>query len=180
MTGRVNTVSIIAEDTATSRTSRQTLMHPITQPAPGRLPMPMRALNVLSVLVLCAVLGFVMFIALRSPLKDDIAWLLYVARRWMAGRELYVDVVEVNPPLIVWISAGPLEIAQWLDVGPQFVAMPVFIAAVLGCAWWSAGLLRSRDGIFADRLPVFAIIGSVLLILPGADLGQREHLLIAA
>nr|WP_294547123.1 hypothetical protein [uncultured Rhodopila sp.] len=131
-------------------------------------------------LVLAAVLGVVMFIALRSPLKDDIAWLLYVARRWMAGRELYVDVVEVNPPLIVWISAVPLEIARWLDGPPQFTAIPVFVAAVLGCAWWTAELLRDRGGIFAARLPVFAVIGSLLLLLPAADLGQREHLLVAA
>jgi hypothetical protein len=136
--------------------------------------------SVISILVLTAVLGVVMFIALRSPLKDDIAWLLYVARRWMAGRELYVDVVEVNPPLIVWISAVPLEIARWLDVAPQFTAMPVFVAAVLGCAWWTAELLRAEGGIFAARLPVFAVIGSLLLLLPAADLGQREHLLVAA
>jgi len=180
MTGRVNTVSIIAEDTATSRTSRQTLMHPITQPAPGRLPMPMRALNVLSVLVLCAVLGFVMFIALRSPLKDDIAWLLYVARRWMQGRELYVDVVEVNPPLIIWISAIPLSLAQWLEVDQQTAAMPFFTAAVLGCVWWSTGLLQRAGVLFAARLPLFAVLASVFLLIPAGDLGQREHLLIAA
>jgi hypothetical protein len=136
--------------------------------------------SAISLLLLLAVLGVVMFITLRSPLKDDIAWLLYVARRWLAGRELYVDVVEVNPPLIVWISAIPLEIARWLDVGSQFVAMPVFVAAVLGCAWWAASLLRAQGGIFAQRLPVFAAIGSALLILPAADLGQREHLLVAA
>ena len=55
-----------------------------------------------------------LFAALRSPLKDDIAWLLYVAHRWMSGRELYVDVIEVNPPLIIWISAIPLAVARWL------------------------------------------------------------------
>ena len=136
--------------------------------------------SAISLLVLASVLGVVLFIALRSPLKDDIAWLLYVARRWMAGRELYIDVVEVNPPLIVWISAIPLEIARWLNVDTQFVAMPVFVAGVLGCAWWTASLLRARGGIFAERLPVFAAIGSALLILPAADLGQREHLLVAA
>jgi hypothetical protein len=130
--------------------------------------------------LLLAVLGATMFIALRSPLKDDIAWLLYVARRWMAGRELYIDLVEVNPPLIVWISAIPLEIAKWLDADPQFVAMPVFIAAVLACGWWAASLLQPRGGIFANRIPVFAAIGMVLLIVPAADLGQREHLMIAA
>jgi hypothetical protein len=136
--------------------------------------------SAISLILLLSVLSVVLFLALRSPLKDDIAWLLYVARRWMAGRELYVDVVEVNPPLIIWISAVPLEIARWLDVDSQFVAMPVFIAGVLACAWWSATLLRARGGIFAEPLPAFAAIGSALLILPAADLGQREHLLIAS
>lgn len=133
-----------------------------------------------SMLMLLSVLAVVMFATLRTPLKDDIAWLLYVARRWLAGRELYVDVVEVNPPLIVWISAIPLEIAGWLGVNAQYVAMPGFVAAVLGCGWWSASLLRRQGGLFADRMPVFAMLGSVLLIVPGADLGQREHLLVAA
>lgn len=56
---------------------------------------------------LLVALGFVLFTTLGSPLKDDIAWLLYVARQWLAGRQLYVDLVEVNPPMIVWIPALP-------------------------------------------------------------------------
>ncbi|MBN8873920.1 MAG: hypothetical protein J0H67_13870 [Rhodospirillales bacterium] len=139
-----------------------------------------RLVAIASLLLLGLVLGLVLFTALRSPLKDDIAWLLYVARRWMMGRELYVDVVEVNPPLIVWISAIPLKLAAWLDVDTQYVAMPFFIAAVLGCAWWTASLLRAMGGMFADRVPVFAVIGTVLLVVPAGDLGQREHLLVAA
>ncbi|MSP01836.1 MAG: hypothetical protein EXR07_12420 [Acetobacteraceae bacterium] len=136
--------------------------------------------NAVSALLLVSVLGIVMFAVLRSPLKDDIAWLLYVARRWLAGKELYVDVIEINPPLIIWISALPLSLARWLGVGQQYVAMPAFAAAALACAWWSACLLRPRGGLFAHRMPVFATIGCVLLIVPAADLGQREHLLVAA
>jgi len=136
--------------------------------------------SAISLVLLMSVAGVVLFVALRSPLKDDIAWLLYVARRWMAGRELYIDVVEVNPPLIIWISAVPLQIARWLSVDTQFVVMPVFVAAVLGSAWWTARLLPARGGIFAEPLPAFAAIGTALLILPAADLGQREHLLVAA
>lgn len=136
--------------------------------------------SAISLILLGSVVGVVLFVALRSPLKDDIAWLLYVARRWMAGRELYVDVVEVNPPLIIWISAIPLQIARWLDVDTQRVVMPVFVVIVLACGWWAARLLRARDGLFARTLPVFAAIGMALLILPAADLGQREHLLVAA
>src|SRR4051794_28232441 len=119
--------------------------------------------NAVSALFLLGVLGIVMFAALRSPLKDDIAWLLYVARRWTAGRELYVDVIEVNPPLIVWLSAIPLTIARWLEVNPQFVAIPAFAGIALACAWWSTCLLRPLGGLFAGKLPVFAVIGCALL-----------------
>jgi hypothetical protein len=138
------------------------------------------AVSISSTGLLIIVLATVLFTMLRSPLKDDIAWLLYVARRWLAGRELYVDVVEVNPPLIVWISAIPMQIASWLRVGAQYTAIPFFVAAVLGCAWWTACLLRGSGPLFEDRLPVFAAIGTVLLVVPAGDLGQREHLLIAA
>ncbi len=137
-------------------------------------------ISTISILLLAAVTAAVLFISLRLPMKDDIAWLLYVARRWMAGRELYVDVVEVNPPLIVWISAIPIKLARWLAVDPQFVAMPFFVSMVLACVWWSVNLLQAYGGIFARRAPVFAVIGSVFLIVPGSDLGQREHLLAAA
>jgi hypothetical protein len=133
-----------------------------------------------SLALLLSVLGIVLFALLRSPLKDDVAWLLYVAHRWLAGRELYVDVVEINPPLIIWISAIPIGIAGWLGVAPQFIAMPFFIAVVLSCGWWTATILRRGGGLFADRVPVFAAIGTVLLVLPAGDLGQREHLLVAA
>jgi hypothetical protein len=131
-------------------------------------------------LVLLAVLGIVLFTMLRSPLKDDIAWLLYVARRWLAGRELYVDVVEINPPLIVWISAIPIRLASALAIDAQYTAIPLFVAIVLGCAWWTASLLQGSGKLFEDRLPVFAAIGTVLLVVPAGDLGQREHLLVAA
>jgi hypothetical protein len=153
---------------AESRTSR-----PITLTIRSMVP-------AISLILLLCVLSGVLFVALKAPMKDDIAWLLYVARRWMAGRELYVDVIEVNPPLIVWISSVPLAIADWLGVAARWVVMPVFSAMVLACAWWSAMLLRARGGLLAHSMPVFAIIGSVLLLLPGDDLAQREHLLVAA
>jgi hypothetical protein len=156
-------------------------MNPTSSRAIGPIALTPRPLvSAISMLMLLSVLGIVLFITLRSPLKDDIAWLLYVAHRWMAGRELYIDVMEVNPPLIVWISAIPLQLSRWLGVDSRYVAMPVFVAGVLGCAWWAASLLRAQGKIFAERVPVFAVIGSALLILPAGDLGQREHLLVAA
>ena len=161
------------------------MRHSFVQPNPdGRV-----AIKAATTALLLLTLGVVLFTAMHTPLKDDVAWLLYVARRWMAGRELYVDVIEVNPPLIVWISAIPIHIAGWLNLRPEAVAMPFFISAVLGCAFATACALRfypepwlgsRQSSLFADRLPVFAVLGTILLVVPGMELGQREHLLIAA
>lgn len=129
--------------------------------------------------VLGSVLLFVLLLSVYSPMKDDIAWLLYVASKWLSGRTLYVDLVEVNPPLIIWLSAIPAIIARVLDVSPKFVAMPLFIVQSLASAWWTSGLFARQQGPLAYRLPVFSLIATLLLLLPGSELGQREHMLVA-
>ncbi len=129
---------------------------------------------------LLGVLGLVLATGALSPQKDDIAWLLYVARKWLGGQRLYEDLIEVNPPLIIWIYAIPASLGGWLGVAPRLVATPFFAAMVLGSAWWTALLLRGRATLFDLPIPVFAAIGTVLLAMPGVEFGQREHLLFAA
>ena len=135
--------------------------------------------DVWSLALLLGVLALVLVTDLRSPEKDDVAWLLYVARKWLAGQRLYDDLVEVNPPLIVWMYAAPAWIANVFAVPPKWVAVPSFAALVLGMAWWTAEILHGRAAIFSRRIPTFAITGAILLILPGVEFGQREHLMIA-
>ncbi len=138
------------------------------------------AVDIAATALLLATLAVVLTTAIRSPLKDDVAWLLYVARKWLGGQRLYEDLVEVNPPLIIWIYAIPAAISNWLGAPPRLVAAPFFAGVVLSCAWWSANLLQGRAAIFARRLPVFAVLSAVLVLLPGIEFGQREHLLVTA
>ena len=142
-------------------------------------PRSTRLVSTLSLLGLGAALALVMFATMRTPLKDDIAWLLYVARKWLAGKQLYVDLVEINPPLIIWMSAIPAMAGEWSGLAARLVAMPFFAAISLACAWWTARLLRGMAPVFANPVPVFAVIGIVLLLIAGPELGQREHLLAA-
>ncbi len=130
--------------------------------------------------MLLVTLAFVLATSMLSPLKDDVAWLLYVARKWLGGQRLYEDLVEVNPPLIIWLYAIPAWIAGQAGVAPKWIASPFFAALMLGSAWWCACLLQGRAQIFARRLPVFSVIATLLLLLPGVEFGQREHLLAAA
>lgn len=130
--------------------------------------------------VLVAATATVLVAAMRGPTKDDIAWLLYVAASWLHGSRLYVDIVEVNPPLIVWICAVPALIGEWLKLDARMVAIPFFGAIILGCAAWASLIVsKARQG-FGDPVIVFAVCGTVLMVIPNIEFGQREHLLIAA
>lgn len=136
--------------------------------------------NLGSLAVLGTVMAFVLVTATLSPLKDDVAWLLYVARKWLGGQRLYEDLVEVNPPLIVWIYAIPAWLATNLGAPPKLVANLLFAAFLLASSWWTASLLHGRAPLFARRVPVFSVVATVLLLLPAIEFGQREHLLAAA
>ncbi len=136
--------------------------------------------SIIATAILLVALAFVLATSMLSPLKDDVAWLLYVARKWLGGQRLYEDLIEVNPPLIIWLYAIPAWIAGLLGLQPKLVASPFFAALLLGSAWWTACLLQGRAAIFSLRLPVFAAIGTLLLLLPGVEFGQREHLLAAS
>lgn len=154
-------------------------------PSAGRAPLlPPKfgsdAASAIAMAMLLAALVLVLVTAISSPLKDDVAWLLYVARKWLGGQRLYEDIVEVNPPLIVWIYAVPAMMSDWLGVSPKTVSTPLFAAFLLGSAWWTAHLLHGRAALFNRILPAFGAIGTVLLLLPGVEFGQREHLLVAA
>ena len=39
-----------------------------------------------------------------QPISADVAWFLHVAQRVLDGARLYVDVIEINPPLVAWLS----------------------------------------------------------------------------
>src|SRR5215471_10811087 len=134
----------------------------------------------LALLLLLAALGLVFVTTLRCPLKDDTAWLLYVTQQWLAGRHLYVDLIEVNPPMIVWLLAPPTALAAALGISAKFTVIPLFAFCMMACAGWCTHLLRSCRPLGATPLQLFAAIGTVLLAIPGPEFGQREHLLVAA
>jgi hypothetical protein len=113
----------------------------------------------------------------RRPLNPDAAWLLYAAGRVLQGERLYSDLLEINPPLIVWLNlpvAWVSRVTGWPDAA-------VFRAAVLGlvalsCAL-TVGLARGFGRAYGRW--VLAAVLFVLLPLVGGMFGQREHLLLA-
>lgn len=116
---------------------------------------------------------------LARPIPD-VSWLLHAAERILDGARPYVDVVEVNPPLIVWLNVGVAAIGRALGVAPVLI----YRLAVIGCAVLSAILcfraLRRLTGTDPDRLGRWVILLFLFAALPmvRADFGEREHLLV--
>ena len=116
---------------------------------------------------------------LARPIPD-VSWLLYAAERILDGARPYVDVVEVNPPLIVWLNVGIAAIGRALGAAPVLI----YRLAVIGCAVLSAILchraLKRLPGLDSGQLGRWVVLLFLFTALPlvRADFGEREHLLV--
>jgi hypothetical protein len=116
----------------------------------------------------------------RSPVNGDVAWLLYLAQRSLAGARPYVDLFEMNPPLVIWLNTAILVVSEALRIDP-IAGYRLFVLATV--AWSMAAsafiLPRLLDG---DRTRTAAILLAqwvTLLPMPAGYFGEREHLALA-
>jgi hypothetical protein len=95
------------------------------------------------------------------------------------GARLNVDVVEVNPPLVVWLDLIPAALSRVLHLPAALVFSTLVALLALGSAWATSALSRR---LFADRPGLARLLGLatvfVLLPLTREDFGQREHLFL--
>jgi hypothetical protein len=115
--------------------------------------------------------------ALAIPLTDDVSWLLHLSGRVLDGERLYVDWLEINPPLIVWLGVPLVALARLLGVS---VAQLTPIAVAAGCAVAVVACHRwARGALSHPYRPAFAVAVVVtLFIVPLRDWGQREHVMM--
>jgi hypothetical protein len=131
---------------------------------------------------LTAIVVFLLMALLRESLMQfnpDNVFLLYAARRFLGGDRLYVDILEINPPLIIYLNCIPVTLARLLhsDLIATFIGV-VSLVNLLSL-YVVAGILRTSDlsELLADSLLGF--FGFGLLMMPVLLYGEREHLWIA-
>lgn len=119
---------------------------------------------------------------IRGPLNGDAHWILTMAGRLLGGEQLYRDILEINPPLIVWLQVPIVWLARAAGLAPAAVYRGVVLAICgISAAATVRLLLRSR---FAVRRPVLAwwmapALLFVLLLIPAGAFGQREQIITA-
>ncbi len=112
--------------------------------------------------------GFVLF---PSYLNHDVSWIVYGAREMIKGGKFGVDVIDVNPPLTWWLSMPPVLVAELLNISPA-VSFRLYVFLLIGIA--IALLKRTNRQLETRQL---AVAGMILIVMPGYDFGQREHLM---
>lgn len=113
-------------------------------------------------------------------LNHDVAWLLHAAARVLDGERLYRDVVETNPPLIVWLNFAPIWLARAAGIS-DVLAFRLLVLVVVAFSLWLVGrvLRQTLPDRPAGRLAILLVSLFALLPLVGYDFGEREHLLFA-
>lgn len=119
---------------------------------------------------------------LLPPINFDEALILTISERWLGGERLYVDLIDVNPPLIFILNLVPAAIERITGLsGP--ISLVLSVLAYVGVAiWLSLKLLplvvSPEDSTVKLVLPPLIVVA--LVIFAGDMLGQREHLMLAS
>jgi len=118
--------------------------------------------------------------------NHDVANILYLGKRMLAGDRLYTDLAETNPPGIFYLAESIAAVAAATQVSQVFV-FDAFVVLLALFGLWLIQRLYAR----ADRPLELSLVGGAFLLvfsgcgLPGdrmlaACFGQREHLFALA
>ena len=130
---------------------------------------------------LCATaFGIGVFLAVGAPPNHDVAWLLYAARRVSGGADLYRDIIETNPPLIVYALRPVTFLASLTGASSMLLFRLGTLLLAGGMLAGSFGLLRKARAKSGRRGndALLAVATCLLVVTPGFELGQRDHLVI--
>jgi hypothetical protein len=74
----------------------------------------------------------------------DTSWLITECQRLLAGEQLYVDLIENNPPFTVWLFLPAVVVSQWLGMTPEIGRqLYTYLAVIAGLALSAAIIRRS-------------------------------------
>lgn len=117
-------------------------------------------------------------------LNYDTAWFLIATRKWLGGAALYSDLMELNPPLMFYLTAPAIWIADltgMTDSNAQLTFVALLMFASLS---WCFRLLADRQGLAPRRRVLLLCAIAAALIIPtlrgfgGVDVAQREQTML--
>jgi hypothetical protein len=133
--------------------------------------------------LVCIGLALYQAAANSVEINHDVAAYLQVAALLLDGAVPFVDVVEINPPLIWYLSVLPVSLAGLTGLSAPLAAKLLLIAASLASSMVIYVLLIRFLGQADRRTAALAALVPVLMLVVldrVDDWGQREHLFALA
>lgn len=117
--------------------------------------------------------------ALSFPLNHDVGWFLYMAGAMLDGEPLYTSLIEVNPPLYVYLAIIPVQVARWFGLSTVALAQALVLLLSLAAMAWAGYIAAAGTSKEVQASLTVGILSLAVLGLGGIDFGQREHLMVA-
>jgi hypothetical protein len=119
---------------------------------------------------------------LWPPINHDVGAVLNVAQRWLEGDRLYVDIIDVNMPMVFMLYAIP-ELLHRATGAPSTLWLTLCVYAAIVASFavcrrllhMTPSLARPMTETLAPPALLF-----VMAVLANESFGQREHLMLIA
>ncbi|WP_181703266.1 hypothetical protein [Chthonobacter albigriseus] len=139
---------------------------------------PARRAGWLWPLLLAAEIAAFLALACTAPPIPDAAWLLTVAERFLDGARLAVDIVEVNPPMSVYLSVPVVALARLLGMAPDTL-LPFYTGLAILSGIVAAGRILHRAGLVDTPSAWNAMAFAAIALAPIGLTAEREQFAVA-
>ena len=127
-------------------------------------------------ILIAVIAAFGLYQVLVLPPNCDNVVLMHEAGRVLDGSRLYVDIMEVNPPLIIYLNVPVVLTSRIIGVSPLSM-FPIYVFALVLSSLALCHRLRTCLPAGLGQVAVL-IVASVLLVFAGPIFGEREHLML--
>jgi hypothetical protein len=110
----------------------------------------------------------------------DVGWMLTVAEKILDGQQLYVDVIEINPPAAVLLYVPPVAIGRILGVRPETVVDALVLLAACLSIWLAGRVLARARFPDVDGWRLATLVAAIVAILPAHTFGNRDPIALIA
>lgn len=135
-----------------------------------------RNLFIAVIVGLFAVQAYVRF---QSDIIQDTAWFIYIANQLLHGKELYVDILEVNPPLGMWLIVPIVWLAEKFNLDSVIAVDATLLAMSAAALWYCNRILRLYERIsHQSRRLILVFLALFILFFPATLFAEREHFMV--
>ena len=110
----------------------------------------------------------------------DVSWDLLASQRLAAGGTYTHDFFDLNPPLILYLYLPAVFLAEAVSMSPLLVlksyVFGLALFSLVVCSFFIRRIFLKEHVLLSSAF--FVMLAALFLILPAADMGQREHLCV--